>query len=172
MERYPGRFELVDRSFVLVEEGAHPAFTEYHLAHRRRARELTGLPYDLPPVGTPYPRSSLPSQEAAKGVQNRHPEQFDTFDRALYEAFFRETKDISDPAVLSQVAASVGLDGRELEEALARREYRSLVLAEYQEALQRGVRVIPTVFFGDTPISGAVSLEEYERAARALLEAR
>jgi len=157
---------------VLVEEGAYPGFTEYHLAHRRRARELTGLPYHLPEVGSPYPRSSLPSQEAAKWAQDRHPEQFDAFDLALYEAFFCETKDISDPAVLSQLAASIGLDGRELEEALARREYRSLVLAEYEDALQHGVRVIPTVFVGDTPISGAVSLEDYERAARALLEAR
>src|SRR4051794_20438602 len=112
MEKIRGRFELVHRSFVLVEEGAYPVFTEYHLAHRRRARELTGLPYDLPPVGTPYPRSSLPSQEAVKWAQTRHPEQFDAFDLALYEAFFRETKDISNPAVLFQVAASVGLDGR------------------------------------------------------------
>jgi len=172
MERYPGRFELVDRSFVLVEEGAHPAFTEYHLAHRRRARELTGLPYDLPPEGTPYPRSSLPSREAAKWAQDRHPELFASFDLALYGAFFRDAKDMSLPEVLSQVAASVGLDGRELAEALEQRGYRGLVLAEYQEALQRGVRVIPTAFVGDTPISGAVSLDEYERAARPQLEAR
>jgi predicted DsbA family dithiol-disulfide isomerase len=172
MKKNPGRFQLAHRSFVLVEDGAYPAFTEYHLAHRLRARELTGLPYGLPPVGSPYPRSSLPSQEAAQWAQQRHPEQFDAFDGALYEAFFRETKEISDPAVLSQVAVSVGLDGRELEDALARREYRSLVLAQYEEGLQRGVRVIPTVFIGDTAISGAASLDEYERAARALLAAR
>ena len=134
--------------------GSLPRFTEYHLAHRRRARELTGLRYDLPPVGTPYPRSSLPSQEAAKWAQNRHPEQFDALVMALYEAFFRETNDISDPAVLSQVAAGVGLDGRELEEALARREFRSLVLAEHQEALQRGVRQFPPLSSVIRPSAG------------------
>jgi predicted DsbA family dithiol-disulfide isomerase len=150
---------------VLVEE-VQPdrTFTEYHLDHRRRAREMTGLPFDLPPVGAPYPSSSLPALEAAKWVQRRHPEQFESFDLALFEAFFQRTEDISDPRVLARLAAEQGLDPAELTTSLDRQEYRVEVFREYEDGLRRGVSSIPTVIIGGRPISGAVPYEEYARA--------
>jgi predicted DsbA family dithiol-disulfide isomerase len=146
------------------EERPDRTFTEYHRDHRRRAKELTGLPFDLPPVGSPYPSSSLPALEAAKWVREHHPEQFEPFDLALFEGFFQRTEDISDPRVLARLAAEQGLDPAELTARLDRHDYREELFREYEDALRRGVRSIPTVIIGGRPISGAVPYEEYARA--------
>lgn len=157
---------------LVEEEREGRAFTGYHLAHRRRARELTGLPFDLPAVGTPYPRSSLPALEAARWVELRYPERLDAFDITLFEAFFRDTRDIADPQVLASLASDLGLDGEELRSSLARREHRPEVWEEYEDALRSGVRSIPTVRMGGQVITGAVPLEEYGRAAGAALSGK
>lgn len=152
---------------LVEEEQPGRAFTEYHLAHRQRARELTRLPFDLPPVGAPYPSSSLPALEAAKWVLQQNPQRFPSFDMALFEAFFQRTEDISDTGILARLAEEHGLDAAELAASLERREYRDAVYREYEDGLRRGVRSIPTVIIGGRPISGAVPYEEYARAFEA-----
>jgi len=163
--------EWVHRAFILLPEARTRAFTEYYLRHRRAARELTGLPFDLPAVGAPYPASSMPALEAAAWVKAHAPRQFPAYDLALYQAFFQETRDISDLAVLGALAADLGLNRDGLERALETGERRSAVWTSYQEAQSAGVSAIPTVQIGAARISGAVSYEEYLRAARASLAA-
>ena len=99
-------------------------------------------------------------------MERRHPEAFEAFDRALFEAFFRETRDISDITVLSELAERQGLPGAELAEALQTHAFADAVWTEYREALEAGVTAIPTVRIGECVLSGAVDYEEYERAAR------
>jgi predicted DsbA family dithiol-disulfide isomerase len=150
---------------VLVEEDRPDrTFTEYHLAHRQRAKELTGLPFDLPPVGARYPSSSLPALEAAKWVQQRYPDRFPAFDLALFEAFFQRTEDISDHHILARLAEEQGIDPAELTIHLQQHTGRDELFAEYEESLRRGIRSIPTVIIGGRPISGAVPYEAYARA--------
>jgi predicted DsbA family dithiol-disulfide isomerase len=161
--------EFVHRAFILREEDQEQHFTEYHLRHRRAARELTGLPIDLPRVGDPYPSSSLPALEAAEWVRQHRPDRFDGFDLALYEAFFRETRDISSSEVLAELAEQAGIPGGELSEAVRDRRMREAVWSHYREALERGVRSIPTVVIGDEVISGAVPYVEYAAAGRKAL---
>jgi predicted DsbA family dithiol-disulfide isomerase len=154
------------------EDQSNPTFTPYYLQHRAAARRLTGLPFDLPPVGTPYPRSSRWALEAAKWVERQYPRAFEAFDLALFEAFFGETRDISDIAVLAELAQRQGLPGAELSEALRAHAFADAVWADYREALEAGLTGIPTVLIGGQAISGAVAYEEYERAARGLLPGR
>lgn len=151
---------------MLRPEEQERTFTEYSLRHRRAARELTGLPFDLPPAGAPYPRSSLPALEAAAWVKRHHPEQFEAYDLALYQAFFQRSLNISDPGVLGSLAAGLGLDGTPLERALKTGECREAVWADYREALRVGVHSIPSVKIGSRWISGAVPYQEYLQAAR------
>ncbi len=158
--------EWVHRAFILLPEERERQFTEYYLRHRRAARELTGLPYDLPPVGAPYPRSSLPALEAAEWVKRHAPESFAAFDLALYEAFFAETRDIGDPEVLVELAGRTGAPTAGLREALRSRACGEAVRAEYRGALELGVQAIPTVIIGGELISGAVPYAEYLAAAR------
>lgn len=162
--------ELVHRAFLLRPEEQERTFTDYHLQHRRAARQLTGLPFDLPPVGAPYPRSSFPALEAAEWVKRHRPERFDTYDLALYETFFGNSADIGDPDVLARLAAGLDLDPAPLRLALENLQYRDALWAEYREALRLGINSIPTVQIGSAWISGAVPYDEYLRAARQSLE--
>ncbi len=168
-EQYPGRITLAYRAFLLRPEDKTRHFTEYHLQHRRAARQLTGLPFGLPAVGDPYPRSSFPALEAAKWVERRHPHQFEAFDLSLFEAFFAETRDISSPEVLADLAERLDLSGAALTEALRGGEFREAVWSDHQEAMEAGITGIPTVLMGGYAISGAVPFEEYARAAERLL---
>jgi predicted DsbA family dithiol-disulfide isomerase len=160
---------LEHRAFLLRPGERERTFTSYHLGHRQAARDLSGLPFDLPPVGTRYPISSWPALEAAEWVKRRHREQFDEFDLAIYDAFFRETRDIGDPAVLGDLAERLGLRREALERSLAAREYREAVWEENEEALRLGISSIPTVIIGDAHISGAVPYQQYLAAARTAL---
>jgi len=169
-QQFPGQIELVHRAFLLrPEETAGATFTEYYLRHRRAAREMTGLPFELPEVGAPYPRSSFPALVAAKWVEQHHPERFEEYDLALFHAFFEKTRDISSTEVLAAVAEALGLPADGLVEALRSRQYAGAVFADHEEAMQLGIHSIPTVVAGGRAVSGAVAYEEYERLARRLL---
>lgn len=167
--RYPGQIDLKHRAFVLVPEDRARTFTDYYLQHRRAAAQMTALPYDLPRVGDAYPRSSLPALDAAKWVEHVHPERFEAFDLALFEAFFRDTRDISGTTELVRLAGDLGLPGDDLAEALRAEAFRDSVLADHRRALESGITGIPTVLIGGYAISGAVPYEEYEQVARTLL---
>ncbi len=171
-DRRPGAIELEHRSFLLLPEGASRTFTEYHLEHRRAAWKMSGLPYDLPPVGSPYPTSSLPALSAARWVQHEYPEHFDEFDLSLYDAFFRETADISDPEVLADLAEQVGLPAERLMAAVEDGEFDGRVLAEHEDALALGISAVPTVLIGEEVLVGTVPLEAYEQAVEARLASR
>lgn len=163
------RIAIVNRHFPLVpEERPRPAFTGYHLAHRKAAAEQdVDVPrFHLPREGDPYPRSSLPALEAAAWVQEAAPEKFDAFDLALFAAFFERTEDISDALVLSPLAESVGLNALSLREVLASRRYRERVLSDFIDATdQYGIHAIPSVVIpGGPPIVGAVPLPHYREA--------
>lgn len=166
-----------NRNFVLVpEDRPDRTFSDYHRAHRHAAAgQGTDSPvFQIPAPGDRYPRSSLPALEAATWVREFHPESFPLFDLALFEAFFARTEDISDPAVLDRIVASVGLDPSALRSALGSGEFRPVVWQEYLEATSQGIHGIPTILIpGQAPIVGAVPYGDLKRAVeRAFTGAR
>jgi predicted DsbA family dithiol-disulfide isomerase len=157
-----------NRNFILVpEDRPDRAFTDYHRAHRHAAgaQDTDSPVFQLPAVGDRYPRWSLPALEAATWVREVHPESFAAFDLALFEAFFGRTEDISDPEVLEQLVASVGLEPSALDTALARGRYHPMVMREYLEATGQGIHGVPTILIpGQAPIVGAVPYADLKRA--------
>ncbi len=158
------------RAFILIPQDNPAArFGEYHLTHRRAAatQERDAPPFDIPPVGSPYPASSLPALEAACWVRRHQPDRFPAFDLALYRAFFGATRDISDADVLAAIAAEIlGGDAPALSAALRDGSMRAAILAEHREAVERwGIRGIPAVIVGQAaPIVGAVPYGQYRAA--------
>ena len=153
-EEFPD-LEVDHRAFVLVpQEGSRPSFTEYHLSHRRAAAQMTSLPFGLPKVGDPYPRSSWPALQAAGWVRLHRPEEFEAFDSALFRAFFEQNLDISELSVLTQVSGIADLGMMPREE----------IAAEHEQALRLGIRSIPSVVFGPEVISGAREYVAYSQA--------
>jgi predicted DsbA family dithiol-disulfide isomerase len=163
------------RAFILIARDTPEArFTEYHLMHRRAAAAQAddAPPFDLPPLGAPYPASSLPALEAACWVRRHRPDRFPAFDLALYRGFFGATQDVSDAGVLAGIAADIlGGDTAGLADALRAGSMRAAVLAEHREAVERwGIRGVPAVTVGDAPpIVGAVPYGNYRAAVLAAL---
>ena len=163
------------RAFILIaRDDPQARFTEYHLTHRRAAAAQADdvPPFDLPPVGAPYPASSLPALEAACWVRRHRPDRFPAFDLALYRAFFGATRDVSDGGVLADIAAEIlGGNVGELAAALRAGSMRAVVVAEYREAVERwGIRGVPAVIVGDAaPLVGAVPYAHYRAAVLAAL---
>jgi predicted DsbA family dithiol-disulfide isomerase len=164
------------KSFILIpEEQPGRTFRDYHRMHRRAAGEQdTDAPrFEVPPVGHPYPRWSLPALEAAAWVRAIHPGRFDAFDLGVFEAFFGQLRDISDPGVLAELATQAGMDGGPLVEALRTARYRPIVLQEHREAVERGIQAIPAVLLpGRAPILGAVSYADLHQAVAGCLAGR
>jgi predicted DsbA family dithiol-disulfide isomerase len=170
---FAGQLRTVHRSFVLVaEDRLDRTFRDYHRAHRQAAakQDEDAPRFQIPDAGHPYPRCSLPALEAGMWVRDTFPHRFAAFDMAVFEAFFSRTEDISDLHVLGRLADTCGLDGVTLAEVIREERYRERVLAEYQEALNMGIRGVPAVAMpGGPPIVGAIPYPELRRAVDAAL---
>lgn len=66
---------------------------------------------------------------------------------AVYHAYWEEDRDISDRAVLTEIAGAVGLDIGEFNTALERRTYRDRVVEYDEPAYAAGVYNVPTWMF-------------------------
>ncbi len=100
---------------------------------------------------------SIPALEAGE-FATEHGDALD-FHRALFKAYFTDLVDISDPDILVEVAASVGLDGGALADALANGQYRAQVIDGINWSRGIGVTAIPTFVFQDQ--YGIVGAQDY-----------
>ena len=83
---------------------------------------------------------------------------------ALFEAFFSRREDVSDPRLLSEVAARVGLDQDVAARVLAQESYAGTVREQQQHWLEREVHAVPTFFFQQQyVVPGAQEAEAFVR---------
>lgn len=81
---------------------------------------------------------------------------------ALFEAHFSQGKDVSQPDVLVEIAASVGLDGKAAAEVLASESQASDTRARQQFWTSRGISGVPSmVFDGRFLLTGAQGAQTY-----------
>jgi len=87
--------------------------------------------------------------------------------QALFTAYFTEGRNPSDPQVLEEIAASVGLERGRAREILASDEYAVEVRAREQLYLSNGIHAVPAVILNSRyVISGGQPAEVFERALR------
>lgn len=116
-----------------------------------------------------FPTWGVPSLVASKAAERQG--RFDAFHMACFKAMFTDSRDISDPATLVDIAREAGLDAARFTEDLKDPALPRAVLADHREAVERfGIRAIPTVVVGDRLIEGAVPEEAYLRAIEAARE--
>ena len=119
------------------------------------------------------PSSSLPAQVAAKSMEILAPENVDAFHHRLLRAYFTENQTISDWSVLGGVARDVGVDSEEFLSVTQQRD-RSLtedVIADHNEAINRGITGVPAMIFNDTfPIQGAQDFDSLSTWIQRLLD--
>jgi predicted DsbA family dithiol-disulfide isomerase len=86
---------------------------------------------------------------------------------ALLRAYFTDGRDVSDAAVLAQVAASAGLDAAAAAAILASDAYAAQVREQEQVYQARGIRAVPSVILNDRHlIQGGQPPELFARALR------
>ena len=112
-----------------------------------------------PPQVTPNTMYALEATEYAQ----QHGK-FMEFHHAAYKAYWEDRQDLGQLAVLSDVARSVGLDADELMERLESHQYSAQVMEQYQEALQYGIRGIPTFVVGNLLFTGAHPYDIFKSA--------
>ena len=82
---------------------------------------------------------------------------------ALFRAYFVEARDISEPAVLLDIVARVGLPVGGAREVLERRTFRDAVDADWELSRRYGVTGVPTFVVGRQGVVGAQPYEVLEQ---------
>ena len=112
-----------------------------------------------PPRVTP---NTLFALEATEYAQQHG--KFMEFHHAAYKAYWEDRKDLGQLDVLAEIANSVSLDADEMIQCLETHEYSNLVMGQYQEALQHGIRGIPTFVVGNLMFTGAHPYDIFKSA--------
>lgn len=122
------------------------------------AREL-GVDIKLPSV-SPQPHTHL----AFEGFQfAKEHGKGDAYTIRLFEAFFKENKDIGKPEILTQLAGETGLNPKDFKEALESRKYKEQHQEALEEAARNGVTAVPSFKIGDQYYQGVIPKKELER---------
>jgi predicted DsbA family dithiol-disulfide isomerase len=91
-------------------------------------------------------------------------------EEALFEAFFTDGKDVSDPGVLADVCAAVGLEREEALAVLADARYGQAVREDQRQWIEQGIQAVPTfVVNGQYMVQGAQDSEAFGRMLDKLL---
>ncbi len=118
-----------------------------------------------PPSVTPNTMYALEATEYAQ-QQGK----FMEFHDAAYKAFWSDRKDLGNLEVIAEIADGVGLDSADMLTKLEQRDYASTVMYQYQEALQHGIRGIPTFLVGNLLFTGAQPYDVFKQAMSRVLE--
>ena len=95
---------------------------------------------------------------------------FMEFHQAAYRAMWSDKEDLGDPDVLGKLGEGVGLDSTELLSSLEQQVYTNTVMEQYQEALNHGIRGIPTFLVGNLLFTGAHPYDVFKEAMKRVLE--
>ncbi len=133
--------------------------TEEELSEPIRAQVREANLVMRPPLVTPNTAYALEATEYAQQCGK-----FMEFHHAAYRAYWEDRKDLGDLQVLAEVAESVGLDAGEMLRGLETHAYSATVTAQYQQALQHGIRGIPTFVVGNLMFTGAHPYDIFQSA--------
>lgn len=109
---------------------------------------------------TPNTRLSFEASEYAKDK-----DLFEPFHKACYRKFWEDGVNLGDISVLQDIGRQVGLDPQEMKERLDSGYYTPQAQAQYQEALEIGVRGIPSFIMGRYFFSGAQPYDVFKQVA-------
>lgn len=109
-----------------------------------------------------FPNWSLPALAAAKCAAFQSKQAYDRMHYGLFEAFFTRGMNIANREEIFTVAEECQLDMDRFSADFAEGEGHKLAIEEYEEAVSRlMVTAVPTVFFGQARVVGAVPLQDY-----------
>jgi predicted DsbA family dithiol-disulfide isomerase len=81
---------------------------------------------------------------------------------ALFRAYFVDARNIGDPEVLVEIAASVGLPAAQAREVIDKRTHKAAIDADWEKSHRYGVTGVPTFVIGSNGVVGAQPYEALE----------
>ena len=90
----------------------------------------------------------------------------DAIHDAMFRAYFVEARDISQPAVLLEIAGQVGLSGDGAREVLEKRTFKDAVDADWKLSRRYGITGVPTFVAGRYGVVGAQPYEALDQLVR------
>jgi 2-hydroxychromene-2-carboxylate isomerase len=139
-----GIFNSVNPSVYASREHPVPAKQAYQLKDMQDWARHSGLAIRFPP--TVFPVNSV---KAMRGCILLEPQaKLVPFARALFEAYWRDDRDISNDAVLADVAERAGVASAAFFAGIARQEIKEQLKANTDELIRRGGFGSPTMFVG------------------------
>jgi 2-hydroxychromene-2-carboxylate isomerase len=100
-----------------------------------------------------FPINTLTLMRGAVGMQMREPGAFLRYLDVVFNAMWREPRNLGDPAVLAEVLAG-GFDPARIAALAADPEVKAKLIANTDEAVARGAFGAPTFFVGDEMFFG------------------
>ena len=137
-----------------------PLKGRYSLHDFSRSARFLGVPYVQPE------KFPLPTQQSARAYYWLHDQDCAAaraFAHAVYRAFFRDGRDVSETGPVLELAAQQGADRATLAAALEGAELKERLKAENDAALQKGVFGSPYIVVDGEPFFGADRLPQIER---------
>ena len=132
-----------------------------YMAHDlARTAKLLKIPFRMP---TKFPISSVAPSRAFYWVGDKDRELARKLAQALYQAYFAEDRDISNPEVTGNVAAKLGVDKAELVQALNDPAVKERLKTEVDAAIERGVFGSPYIVVDGEPFWGSDRLDQVEQ---------
>ncbi len=128
-----------------------PLKGEYSRHDFERTARLFDIPYQQPepfPIGTVHAARSLLfllQHNEALAIKFAH---------RLFRAYFVEQKNIGDANIVLELAGQTGIDTADLAAGMALEEIKTLLKAEVDAAISRGVFGSPFIFVDDEPFWG------------------
>ena len=126
-------------------------------AQMKARMDAEGLPYGE----RTHTYNSRLSQELGKWADSQLGGE--AFHDAMFRAYFVEARDISQPAVLLEIAQSVGLPVAAAREVLEKRTHKPAVDADWKLSRQYGITGVPTFVVGRSGVVGAQPYETLEQ---------
>ena len=134
--------------------------TEYARRDCERSAAFLGIPYKTP---TPYPVHTEHAARAFQWLSDRNPDEARAFAHGVFRAYFVEGRNISEPAVLLEIAGALGLDREEVSNAFSDLATKARLKAEIDLAEARGVFGSPFFIVEGEGFWGPDRLAQLER---------
>jgi len=179
-EEFGASLELEWRSFLLRPQPRARSgddarnlqkFVRYTQSWLRPAAESDAPAFRVWESSEGPPSHSVPAHLAAKAAARLGEGAFGAFHRSLLRAYFEESRDISDAAVLRLLWEEAGLEAAAFD-AVDDPALLSDTLGQHREAQERGITGVPTVAVEGHEgfVTGAQALEVYRRWVTRLRE--
>ena len=129
-----------------------PMKGDYAVNDLQRMARFQGTPFVVP---DPFPVATVRAARGFYWIEDKDPVAAVTFAKAVFRAYFAEGRNISEPAVVDEVAAALGHDVDAFAAAVTSPEAKERLRNEVDAAIALGVFGSPYVIVDGEPFWGA-----------------